>query len=66
MRYLKASKSRRGEKDVRHNGSCYFSSKAEDAAHDEVAERVLMKQKMLAKGKVSRLKMIKKIAENDF
>ena len=40
------SNSKRNERDRTHNRGSYFASKADDAAHNELAERALMKKKM--------------------
>ena len=42
-------RSRRNEKDSTHNRGSYFATKSDDAAHDELKERALMKKKMAAR-----------------
>ena len=41
--------SRSNERDKRHNRISYFANISEDAKHDEVKERALMKKKMASR-----------------
>jgi hypothetical protein len=41
--------SRANERDRRYNKGSYFVSKTDDAKHDELVERALMKKKMAAR-----------------
>ena len=43
------AKSSRNERDRAHNRGSYFVSKTDDAKHDELVERALMKRKMAAR-----------------
>ena len=48
-------KSRLRERDVRHNNGSFFVNASEDAKHDEIAERSLMKKKMDARKRAAAL-----------
>ena len=60
------TRSKRNEKDARHNQGHYFESKADDARHVEEAERELMKVKMDARRKAKlKLEELRLLREMD-
>ena len=58
-------KSRLKEMDVRHNNGSFFANISEDAKHDELVERALMRRKMEARKKAElklfRLDLMKRL-----
>jgi hypothetical protein len=51
-RFTIRPKSKKNERDVRHNRNCYFDSQTEDAKHIEESDREYMKRQMDARRRI--------------